>query len=496
MNETRPIVFSLLLIFTLYVVDDSSAQGIQPGMGGHLWPESIELVSLSGTVRIDEQGVRPMYSLDIDADGLEDYRIDFGPWWYLPNSGATRPMDGESISVEGDVKNGQFPPVLTVFTLNQQTWRVANEYGAAGWLSESIWSSPGDAVTVTGVVLVDTSYFYHHLYLDTNSDGMPEYQLGLGPMWYKPDGNTQWPVEGSTVEVNGWLRGGPAISMLVVLSLDGEIWRSASDAAPWAGSWMVRNHTDEFIAYCVTDTTSSISFPQDHMSGMMGMNSWPDSSFVQFWNVHPDSLPGIQGGDTFMGFYVNTQNPTGDGMMGGTWGGRIGMIRYSQTHVIRLHYSEDDLTSHGLTENGIMLHWWDSAGGVWRNAETMQHDGQANTVSLASNDLAQYYRLSASATVTGLDPQPVEPSGFVLYQNYPNPFNPTTTITFDVPERQRVVLSIYDLLGRTVAIPADRIFDPGTHRISLDAGMFATGSYLYRLAAGQSVRSRILTVVR
>ena len=43
------------------------------------------------------------------------------------------------------------------------------------------------------------------------------------------------------------------------------------------------------------------------------------------------------------------------------------------------------------------------------------------------------------------------PKTFALHQNYPNPFNPTTTISFDVPERALVSLSIYNTLGERVA---------------------------------------------
>ena len=43
------------------------------------------------------------------------------------------------------------------------------------------------------------------------------------------------------------------------------------------------------------------------------------------------------------------------------------------------------------------------------------------------------------------------PKTFILNQNYPNPFNPVTTISFHVPQKSRVAINIFDILGRLVS---------------------------------------------
>ena len=53
------------------------------------------------------------------------------------------------------------------------------------------------------------------------------------------------------------------------------------------------------------------------------------------------------------------------------------------------------------------------------------------------------------------------PEGVALSQNRPNPFNAETVIAYQIAERGRVRLAIYDLLGREVAVLVDGTRDPG-----------------------------------
>lgn len=76
------------------------------------------------------------------------------------------------------------------------------------------------------------------------------------------------------------------------------------------------------------------------------------------------------------------------------------------------------------------------------------------------------------------------PSEFRLNQNYPNPFNPTTTLSFDLLEEASVTLSVYDVIGREVAVLVngeDR--SAGSHTLIFDASSLASGVYYCRLNA-------------
>ena len=88
-----------------------------------------------------------------------------------------------------------------------------------------------------------------------------------------------------------------------------------------------------------------------------------------------------------------------------------------------------------------------------------------------------------------------------LYQNYPNPFNPSTTISFYLPQPERVVLTIYDVAGRRVRRLVDDNVTFGRTDVTWDGRndngeRVGSGVYFYRLVAGKKVLTRKLTVLK
>ncbi|MGQ9560485.1 MAG: LamG-like jellyroll fold domain-containing protein [Candidatus Oleimicrobiaceae bacterium] len=102
---------------------------------------------------------------------------------------------------------------------------------------------------------------------------------------------------------------------------------------------------------------------------------------------------------------------------------------------------------------------------------------------------------------TGVEPLPAEvPARYELTQNYPNPFNPTTEIRFSVPQRAKVTLVVYNLLGSKVKTLVNKEMVPGRHAVTWDgtdeAGReVASGVYIYRMeAAGFAAAQKMLLV--
>ncbi|MDI6402785.1 T9SS type A sorting domain-containing protein, partial [Balneolaceae bacterium ANBcel3] len=87
-------------------------------------------------------------------------------------------------------------------------------------------------------------------------------------------------------------------------------------------------------------------------------------------------------------------------------------------------------------------------------------------------------------------------SSFDLQQNYPNPFNPSTQIWFSVPEQTHVRLTVYNMLGQQVETLANETRSAGWHHVTFDATGLSSGMYIYRIEAGEYVKTRQMMLVK
>ena len=88
------------------------------------------------------------------------------------------------------------------------------------------------------------------------------------------------------------------------------------------------------------------------------------------------------------------------------------------------------------------------------------------------------------------------PSTFALEENYPNPFNPSTNIGYTLPEAAPVRLSVFDALGREVAVLVAGAQSAGRHAVTWSADGLPSGLYLYRLEAGSFVETRTMMLAK
>ena len=85
---------------------------------------------------------------------------------------------------------------------------------------------------------------------------------------------------------------------------------------------------------------------------------------------------------------------------------------------------------------------------------------------------------------------------FILNQNYPNPFNPKTVICWQIATSSDANLSVYNMLGQKVVTLVSERQLPGRYKIEWNAGAMASGTYYYRLIAGNFVDTKKLVVLK
>ena len=86
------------------------------------------------------------------------------------------------------------------------------------------------------------------------------------------------------------------------------------------------------------------------------------------------------------------------------------------------------------------------------------------------------------------------PTEFKLLQNYPNPFNPVTQIEYAIPFESKVVLSVYDMLGREVAtLVNNNLQKAGFYSYEFNAANINSGTYFYKISAQGNENDFIMT---
>jgi len=92
------------------------------------------------------------------------------------------------------------------------------------------------------------------------------------------------------------------------------------------------------------------------------------------------------------------------------------------------------------------------------------------------------------------------PNDFSI-SNYPNPFNPSTKISYTLPERGLVSLSIIDMLGRTVVTLVDGEKEKGIHAVDWsgkdeNGNTLVSGMYIARLRVGELMKNTKMILLK
>ncbi len=103
---------------------------------------------------------------------------------------------------------------------------------------------------------------------------------------------------------------------------------------------------------------------------------------------------------------------------------------------------------------------------------------------------------STQIIVSVNDEQKQIPTEFTLSQNYPNPFNPKTIIRFGLPEKSKVVIKIYDILGSEVTTLVNEEMEAGWYQKEFNASRFASGVYIYQIHTDKFTNAKKMILLK
>ena len=123
---------------------------------------------------------------------------------------------------------------------------------------------------------------------------------------------------------------------------------------------------------------------------------------------------------------------------------------------------------------------------------SLQIDSQDNIwIGYTNGYIASYDQ--NEVTSFAIEPEPLK---FSLKQNYPNPFNLSTTISYSIQKKERVVLKVYDILGNEVATLVNDEKPAGNYQIQFNATSLASGIYFYKIQAGSFIQTKKMILLK
>jgi len=88
------------------------------------------------------------------------------------------------------------------------------------------------------------------------------------------------------------------------------------------------------------------------------------------------------------------------------------------------------------------------------------------------------------------------PKQFSLNQNFPNPFNPVTKISFSISKAGPVMLTVFDMTGREVAVLVNKTLSAGNFEYEFDGSKLSSGVYFYRIITNDFVDTKKMSLVK
>jgi len=133
---------------------------------------------------------------------------------------------------------------------------------------------------------------------------------------------------------------------------------------------------------------------------------------------------------------------------------------------------------------------------IWGGFKRMEYNNQGDLIILGEDGGLVIKQSDLNISKSNLSNNINISSAIELEQNYPNPFNPTTTISFELPQKEYVSLEIFNTLGEKVSSLVNKELNAGSHKIYFDATSLPSGVYIYRIVTKINSISKKMTLIK
>ncbi len=164
-----------------------------------------------------------------------------------------------------------------------------------------------------------------------------------------------------------------------------------------------------------------------------------------------------------------------------------------QSNEAELRFDADELDVEDPHE-AVLYTRSDEGEGEFEIIDPTEYDQDENEIYASVESFSEFV-IAKGYDVSSEDKDEI-PAEFTLNQNYPNPFNPTTTIKYELPEEASVRIEVYNILGQHVSTLVDENRQAGQHEVTFDGSELSSGTYIYRIEAGDYTESRQMMLVK
>jgi photosystem II stability/assembly factor-like uncharacterized protein len=379
-----------------------------------------------------------------------------------------------------------------------------------GWIAgnKGVILSTTNGGSDWSVKSTNTAYNLSSIYFNDLSKG---WATGAnGTILYSTDEGNTWQYQNDVTNIHifkiqfcntntGFMVGGTMFDGIIFKTQDGGLKWTNITPSNINGTYRALYFINEREGWVVGGKSTIDNFePNLIMHTMDGGNTWDELS-----NRIVGPLYGIHFFNPQLGWAYG-DSPLGFGPIKTTDGGKTWDTKRLQKG--ELAYT-DIYTSFGFTDS---LNMWIAGtvvdtiycttnGGITWTASQMPK--YVNFYSITFKKNKQGYAVGGGGSIfryngsTGIVKKENTVDDFSISNNYPNPFNPATTISYSVPADGKVVVKVFDVLGRELSTLVNETVTAGKYSVAWNGNNIASGVYFYSVTfKNQTLYKKMLLV--